>query len=787
MGAIFKREIKSHLTNIFGWIFIAVSMGLIGFSVISTNLISAVPQVEYGMNIPVMAMLLTIPFLCMLIFAPENKSGNIKFLLSLPIKTHNIVLGKFLAALTIFAIPTLVLAVIPLVLSIYGKVLFAQSYASILAYFLIGAAMIAICMFIGANSRRSLVALAVGVLVSAVLYAGPVLSAYIPTTPIASLIAVMALALVIGLVVWLLSKKPVIGGVALCVSAIPAAIAYLVDPASFTSLFRRILSFISPFERMSRFSLGILDFGDVVYLVSIVALFVFLTCRTIQKTRDGAKRTSLKSVTTVVAPLVIAIAINLGTCAIPAAFITVDASGLDIYSLSDASWEFASKTDEDVTIYLLSEQGIPDEQIEQILLEYEAASPHIDYKLINVTADPDFVLEYIGVSYYHVNEDGIKPLSNHSIIIESAKRHTVINSSNYYKYKVGSYYYSESEFLSLCQQAVSEGYDIAQIGYETFFNLDKVVVSGIEFVTQNNISTVFTLTGHGEQAVDDSFYTNIKYSQNGAYNELNLDNVNSIPAHCSALIISSPQTDLSSDDADKIIEYLERGGDVILITSPENTQMTNLLRVTEAFGLTAQSGVISDSDKNHHMNDNNAYLVLNTNAEHPVAYFVRTNYSSQNSDVFARFPDAHPIIKTESPDEKLVINEIFTTSEKATVSNSGEAKKHVTGYSVQKEIDEDTGNTANLFWYSSYEAFSKECAKDHPINIVYLLVSLSYVGGTQDFETSLDVDYRSISGSFLKVPQNIPVVWGITFGLITLIVICSGIALFISRNTRKKF
>ena len=787
MGIIFKRELKAHLTTVFGWIFIAVSIGLIGVSVIATNLVSAIPQIEYGINLLVMATILTIPFLCMPIFAPENKSGNTRFLLSLPIKTHNIVLGKYLAALTVFAISVLILAVMPLLLSIYGNVLFAQSYSSILAYLLIGAVMIAICMFIGANSRRSVLSFVIGALVLAVLYTGPTLSAYVPTSSIASLIAIIILEIIICLIIWLLSKKLTIGGVALFIFLVPTTIAYLVSPGSFSSLFHRIFRFISPFEKISKFSLGIFDIKDVIYLVSVAAFFVFLSYVVIEKERTSVKHTSKKSALVVAASIVLLIAINFGVFSIPTAFTSFDASGLNIYSLSDVSKEYASKTDEDITIYLLSERGIPDAQIEQVLMEYKATNPHIDYRLINVTADPNFVEKYIGVSYYHVNSDGIRPLSNNSIIIESAKRHTVINSSNYYKYKVGSYYYSESEFLSLCQQAVSEGYDISQIGYETFFNLDKVVVSGIEFVTQDNISTVFTLTGHGEQAIDDSFYTNIKYSQNGAYNELNLDSVNSIPAHCSALIISSPQTDLSSDDADKIIEYLERGGDVILITSPENTQMTNLLRVTETLGLTAQNGVISDSDKKHHMNDNNTHLVLDANSDHPITYFVRTNYSSQNSDVLARFPDAHPIIKTESPDEGLVIKEIFTTSEKATVSDAGEAKKHITGYSVQKEIDEDTGNTANLFWYSSYEAFSKEFAKDHPINIVYLLVSLSYVGGTQDFETSLDVDSRCISGSFLKVPTSIPVVWGIAFGLITLIVLCSGIALCISRKARKKF
>ena len=787
MGAIFKREFRAHLTNIFGWIFIAVSIGVIGFSVVLTNLSGGMPQIEYGLNVSVMVMILTIPFLSMFIFAPENKNGNTKFLLSLPVNTHNIVLGKFFAALAIFAIPTLVLAIMPLLLSVYGTILFSQSYASILAYLLIGVDIISLCMFIGAHSRNSVVTLIAGTLVSAVLYAGPALSVFIPTTPIASFIAIAILEIIISLIVWLLSKKLAIGGVALGVSVIPTAIVYLISPNSFTSLFRRILLFISPFERMSNFCLGIFDLKDVIYLLSLAALFIFLTCKEIEKARDTLNRTTPKSLAYVVLSLVLTVAINLGVFAIPSPFISFDTSGLGIYTLSDASKEFAAGIDENVTIYLLSEQGIPDAQIEQILLEYEARNTHIDYKLVNVTSNPDFVSKYIGVSYYDINKDGIMPLNNHSIIIESSKRYTVIDSSNYYRYKVGAYDYSEGEFLALCQQAEAEGYDISIIGYDTFFNLDRIVVSGLEYVILDNVSTVLTLTGHGEQAIDESFYLNIKHTQNGAFDNVLLDSLDSVPDYCSALIISSPKTDISSSDADKIIEYLERGGNVILITSPENTQMPNLLRVAETLGLTAQSGIITDSDKEHHMNDNDAYLVLDANPDHSVSYFVRTNYSTSTEDVIPCFPGAHPIVKTETAGEDLAIKELFMTSEIATVSDSGKPQKYITAYSAEKVIDKETENKANLIWFSSYEAFSKEYAEAHPINMIYLLVSLSYIGGAPDFETSLDVESRNISGSFLKVPKNIPVVWAITFALIILIILCSGIALYVNRRNRRKF
>ncbi len=788
MGAIYKRELKAHLTTLFGWIYIAVSIGLIGVSVITTNLVSAVPQIEYGISLLVMSTILTIPFLCMSIFAPENKSGNIKFLLSLPIKTHNIVLGKYLAALTMLAIPTLVLAVMPLLLSIYGNVLLAQSYASIFAYFLVGAVTIAICMFIGANSRSSVLSCIIGALVLALLYSGTILSAYIPTSPIASLVAIVVLEIIICLIIWLVSEKLTIGSISLGVFLIPTAIAYLVSPVSFSSLFHRIFRFLSPFEKISKFSLGIFDIKDVIYLVSVAAFFVFLSCAVIEKGRISGRRTNKKSALVVAASTILIVAINLGVFSIPTAFTSFDASGLGIYSLSDVSKEYASKADEDISIFLLSERGIPDPQIEQVIMEYKATNPHIDYKLINVTADPDFVEKYIGVSYYHVNGDGIRPLSNNSIIIESAKRHIVINSSTYYSYKVGSYRYTEDEFLAFCQQLTSEGYDVSQIGYDTFFDLDSVIASGLEYVTLENVSTIFTLKGHGELPVDESFYSSLKYSQTGALDELLLDNFDAIPAYCSALVISAPQTDISSTDADKIIEYLERGGDVILITSPENVQMPNLMRVTEFFGLTAQNGVINDSDKDHHTNYNNTYLVPDVNLEHPAVSFVSSSKpSSDGDDIKPRIPNAHPIIKTQPEDTEFVIREIFTTSEKATAADNDHPKKFVIAYSSQKMIDKETENTANMFWFSSYEAFSPKIAETHSINIVYLLVSVSYMGGAQSFQSSLDVEEKSISGSFLKVPTSIPVVWSIAFGLITLIILCSGIALYISRRGRKRF
>ncbi len=789
MGAIFKRELKSHLINIFGWIFIAVSIAVIGASVILVNFVGAVPQMEYGLKSSLLAMILTVPFLCMSVFSAENKSGNIKFLLSLPIKTHSIVLGKYLAALSIFAIHVIVMATVPLLLSTFGNVLFAQSYSSILAYFLIGADMIAICMFIGVHSRKNILTFILGILVSAALFAGPALASYIPTLPVVSLIAILVLEAIIALIIWLTSKKLTLAGVALAVFAIPTTIAHLISPSSFAALFERILCFLSPFERMAKFTQGIFDIRDVIYFLSVAVFFLFFTYRAVEKAREGELTLkNKKSLITVAASLAVVIAINLGVFAIPANLLSFDASGLDMYSISDVSKDFVEKLDEDIKIYFLCEKGMPDSQIEKVLLEYDAASPHIDYKLINVSANPEFITEFTGVSYDHVDDNGGYPLNNYSVIIQSGKRYTVIDSSNYYYYRIGSYTYNESEFLYYCQQAAAEGYNVSTIGYSTYFDVDKVIASGIEYVTLENVNTVFTLTGHGEKALADKFYKSLQYS-GVVYEDLLLENYSSVPENCSAIIISSPTTDISSDDADKIIEYLNRGGGVMFITSPENAEMQNILRVTETLGLTAESGIIRDEQEKYHTGENPTDLILSPKLEHEIISFITSNYELSNISTQPRFPNAHSIIKTDNKDEGLSVMEMFSTSEKAVIAVGDDvsdiAKVRHTGYSAQKSLDEYNSKVASLVWFSSYDAFADECATSTPINILYMLASLSYIGGTQDFETSLSISARNISGTFLEIPEFVPVVWIIAFSAVSLVILCSGITMLVSRKKRK--
>ena len=88
----------------------------------------------------------------------EQRQKTDQLLFTAPVKVGRIVLGKFLAILTVFAAPLIILAACPLVLSLYGAVPLKESYSCFLAFFFMGAACIAIGIFISSITESQIIA-----------------------------------------------------------------------------------------------------------------------------------------------------------------------------------------------------------------------------------------------------------------------------------------------------------------------------------------------------------------------------------------------------------------------------------------------------------------------------------------------------------------------------------------------------------------------------------------------------------------------------------------------------
>ena len=168
MGVIYKKELKGYFTGMMGYVFIAFALAVIGIYTVAVNFIQSYPNFEYVLDSIRFLFLLLIPILTMRTMSDEKRQRTDLLLYSSPISTYSIILGKFFAALTVFAVPFAVSCFYPLIIGRYGVVNYKVAYSAIFGFLLMGGACIAIGIFLSSltesqiksNVRTSQIALA---------------------------------------------------------------------------------------------------------------------------------------------------------------------------------------------------------------------------------------------------------------------------------------------------------------------------------------------------------------------------------------------------------------------------------------------------------------------------------------------------------------------------------------------------------------------------------------------------------------------------------------------------
>ena len=285
MISVFKKEFKSYFTGVIGSVFIAFLLCFTGIYVTTINLRGGYASFEYVLSNIIIVFLLIVPLLTMRSFAEEKHMRTDQLLYSLPISVSEVVMGKYLAMLAVFAIPVAIMALYPFLLSAFGYIAYKSAYLALLAFFILGAALIAVCMFMSSLTESQVIAAIISFGVLLLLYMMTGLSSLIPSGASASLLCFAALAAVIGLICHLLTKNiPLSVGVFVVLAAI-ISVFYVVKPSLFAGLFPTLLTYLAVFDRFISLTGGIFDVTAIVYLISFAAFFVYLTVASVEKRR----------------------------------------------------------------------------------------------------------------------------------------------------------------------------------------------------------------------------------------------------------------------------------------------------------------------------------------------------------------------------------------------------------------------------------------------------------------------------------------------------------------------
>lgn len=285
MKAVFLRELKSYAATMTGWVFVAFVLLFMGIYTMIYNLNYGYANFEYVLSALTFVYLIAIPLLTMRCFAEERRQHTDQLLYSLPLSSAKIALGKYGAMLVVLAIPLAVSCTYPLILTIFGSVYFPTAYASILAFFLLGAALTAIGMFASSLCESQVTAAVVCFGFLLVDYFLTTLSSYVPSGVKTTCMMMTLLIVLLAIGLTLLTRNGLLAVVLAVVAEAALLITAAVNGEALDGLVVDLFSSLSLFDRFSSFVNGIFDITSVVFYLAVAAVFVFLTVHSFEKRR----------------------------------------------------------------------------------------------------------------------------------------------------------------------------------------------------------------------------------------------------------------------------------------------------------------------------------------------------------------------------------------------------------------------------------------------------------------------------------------------------------------------
>ncbi len=288
MRAIYKHEMASFFTSWVGYVFIAILLLFAGIFMSAVCLTTGNTHFEYVLGNMTFVYIVAVPVITMRVFSGERRQRTDQLLFSLPVSSTKIVLGKYLALITLLAIPMAVILFYPPILMLYGIINILPAYASIVAFYFLGAALLAVGMFISSLTESQV--LSVGITLAALLlnFFLASLANYAGTAPFVSFVGFLVAAAAVTLIVFLMTKHwlvTLITGVILFGVVIST---YVYNSTMYTNLLSKFLEGCSLFYRFDSFMYGTFRFEHILCYVSVAGIFVFLTVQSLEKRRWSA-------------------------------------------------------------------------------------------------------------------------------------------------------------------------------------------------------------------------------------------------------------------------------------------------------------------------------------------------------------------------------------------------------------------------------------------------------------------------------------------------------------------
>lgn len=287
MKAVFLKELRTYFKNPLGYVFIGMMLVVFGVYYSLYTMYYQYADFYHVLNASSSLIVFVVPVLTMRIMSEEARNKTDQLLLTAPIKTSGIVIGKFLAAVTIFALVLLITALQPLttIFGFNGEMSSALTLGGYLAFFLLGITFIAIGMFISSLTENQLIAAVITIGIFLLLMMLDGIEAILPTSRYFSLGAMLVVLAIILFLIYRAIHELVVTGIVGVASVAAILLVFFIVPESFDGLLGEIMGSVAIFARYKDMFSGVFDFSHIIFFISVIIFFLFITCQVMEKKR----------------------------------------------------------------------------------------------------------------------------------------------------------------------------------------------------------------------------------------------------------------------------------------------------------------------------------------------------------------------------------------------------------------------------------------------------------------------------------------------------------------------
>ncbi len=277
MKPVYFLTLKSFLRNIKTYVFLAVMFLAEGFFLTYINFNNQYSAIEYSLEFIEIVLMLALPLITAELFSADRESGFEKTLFAFGVPKTSFYFGKALATLTVFAVPYLLLVIAPFIFDVFGVVNFAAAFASVFAYFLVGTALISVCIFISLSVKKRLHSYIISYAVMVIVYLFGIFASAVPVTRGFSLLLLTVTAVLVAVAIYLFTKSSLIFGGFFCLVEALFIMFYFITPKAFAKAFPLLLELLSPCSSLNTLIYGPFDLAEIVHLVLFTAVFALIS------------------------------------------------------------------------------------------------------------------------------------------------------------------------------------------------------------------------------------------------------------------------------------------------------------------------------------------------------------------------------------------------------------------------------------------------------------------------------------------------------------------------------